>query len=96
MDSRGSLAWFGRQTHNLECVLQKGPRPEVASSNPAPGTNETSKNEKLKTNESEQLSNCMQAKQLPGVCLSQETADFSRAHPNKEPVRKGFKQTTCF
>ena len=38
LNSRGSLAWFGRQTHNLECVRKKGPRPEVASSNPAPGT----------------------------------------------------------
>jgi hypothetical protein len=51
MDSRGSLAWFGRQTHNLESVLEKGPRPEVASSNPAPGTTEISMDEKLKKKE---------------------------------------------
>ena len=37
--SRGSLAWPGRQTHNLE--NKKGQHaygPEVAGSNPAPGT----------------------------------------------------------
>ena len=36
---RGSLAWLGRQTHNLES--HKGASalyPEVAGSNPAPGT----------------------------------------------------------
>ena len=38
--SRGSLAWFGRQTHNLESTLGSDlyARPEVAGSNPAPGT----------------------------------------------------------
>ena len=36
--SRGSLAWFGRQTHNLESVKGAIVRPEVAGSNPAPGT----------------------------------------------------------
>ena len=45
---RGSLAWFGRQTHNLakdtnqmrnlETNGAKRPMPEVAGSNPAPGT----------------------------------------------------------
>ena len=41
---RGSLAWLGRQTHNLptdEISGDKGakrPLPEVAGSNPAPGT----------------------------------------------------------
>ena len=35
---RGSLAWNGRQTHNLESVAK---RPEVAGSNPAPGTKKT-------------------------------------------------------
>jgi hypothetical protein len=46
--SRGSLAWLGRQTHNLakdtnqmrnlETNGAKRPMPEVAGSNPAPGT----------------------------------------------------------
>ena len=37
--SRGSLAWFGRQTHNLENKRWPNARcPEVAGSNPAPGT----------------------------------------------------------
>jgi hypothetical protein len=45
---RGSLAWLGRQTHNLadnqnqmrnlETNGAKRPMPEVAGSNPAPGT----------------------------------------------------------
>ena len=35
---RGSLAWFGRQTHNLERKGTRRPNPEVAGSNPAPGT----------------------------------------------------------
>ncbi len=35
---RGSLAWPGRQTHNLEFARGKRPQPEVAGSNPAPGT----------------------------------------------------------
>jgi hypothetical protein len=35
---RGSLAWLGRQTHNLEFARGKRPQPEVAGSNPAPGT----------------------------------------------------------
>jgi hypothetical protein len=41
---RGSLAWFGRQTHNqismrnLELEGAKRSIPEVAGSNPAPGT----------------------------------------------------------
>ena len=38
-NSRGSLAWFGRQTHNLENKTGQSPScPEVAGSNPAPGT----------------------------------------------------------
>ena len=36
---RGSLAWLGRQTHNLESHRAKRLNPEVAGSNPAPGTN---------------------------------------------------------
>jgi hypothetical protein len=36
--SRGSLAWLGRQTHNLERKGTRRPNPEVAGSNPAPGT----------------------------------------------------------
>ena len=36
---RGSLAWLGRQTHNLERKGTRRPNPEVAGSNPAPGTN---------------------------------------------------------
>ena len=36
LKSRGSLAWLGRQTHNLES--EGSDRPEVAGSNPAPGT----------------------------------------------------------
>jgi hypothetical protein len=35
---RGSLAWLGRQTHNLEFARAKRPQPEVAGSNPVPGT----------------------------------------------------------
>jgi hypothetical protein len=35
---RGSLAWLGRQTHNLERKGTRRPNPEVAGSNPAPGT----------------------------------------------------------
>jgi hypothetical protein len=35
---RGSLAWLGRQTHNLEFARGKRLQPEVAGSNPAPGT----------------------------------------------------------
>jgi hypothetical protein len=35
---RGSLAWLGRQTHNLESKGTRRPNPEVAGSNPAPGT----------------------------------------------------------
>ena len=36
---RGSLAWLGRQTHNLENKRWPNARcPEVAGSNPAPGT----------------------------------------------------------
>jgi hypothetical protein len=35
---RGSLAWLGRQTHNLESHRAKRLNPEVAGSNPAPGT----------------------------------------------------------
>jgi hypothetical protein len=38
MRCRGSLAWLGRQTHNLEFARGKRPQPEVAGSNPAPGT----------------------------------------------------------
>ena len=38
MESRGSLAWLGRQTHNLERQGTRRPIPEVAGSNPAPGT----------------------------------------------------------
>jgi hypothetical protein len=34
--SRGSLAWLWRQTHDLESI--NGASPEVAGSNPAPGT----------------------------------------------------------
>jgi hypothetical protein len=36
---RGSLAWLGRQTHNLEIKGLKRSIPEVAGSNPVPGTN---------------------------------------------------------
>ena len=36
---RGSLAWLGRQTHNLEIQGLKRSIPEVAGSNPVPGTN---------------------------------------------------------
>jgi hypothetical protein len=42
---RGSLAWLGRQTHNLAKQMRNletnganRPMPEVAGSNPAPGT----------------------------------------------------------
>ena len=38
MRCRGSLAWLGRQTHNLESHRAKRLNPEVAGSNPAPGT----------------------------------------------------------
>ena len=38
MQRRGSLAWFGRQTHNLENKGANAHGPEVAGSNPAPGT----------------------------------------------------------
>lgn len=37
--SRGSLAWLWRQTHNLESMSPFKGGPEVAGSNPAPGTN---------------------------------------------------------
>ena len=36
---RGSLAWLGRQTHNLEIKGLNALRPEVTGSNPVPGTN---------------------------------------------------------
>jgi hypothetical protein len=35
---RGSLAWLGRQTHNLEIKGAKRLIPEVTGSNPVPGT----------------------------------------------------------
>ena len=35
---RGSLAWLGRQTHNLEIIGAKRLIPEVTGSNPVPGT----------------------------------------------------------
>jgi hypothetical protein len=37
--SRGSLAWLWRQTHDLESMSPIKRGPEVAGSNPAPGTN---------------------------------------------------------
>ena len=37
-NGRGSLAWLGRQTHNLENNGANAHGPEVAGSNPAPGT----------------------------------------------------------
>jgi hypothetical protein len=37
-ECRGSLAWLGRQTHNLETKRANRPLPEVAGSNPVPGT----------------------------------------------------------
>jgi hypothetical protein len=37
-NSRGSLAWLWRQTHNLESTSSIKRGPEVAGSNPAPGT----------------------------------------------------------
>jgi hypothetical protein len=46
--SRGSLAWPGRQTHNLSTDVKSGvkrakrPLPEVAGSNPAPLTEQAS------------------------------------------------------
>jgi hypothetical protein len=45
---RGSLAWLGRQTHNLEFARGKRLQPEVAGSNPAPGTNLPQNNLNLK------------------------------------------------
>jgi hypothetical protein len=49
VNCRGSLAWLGRQTHNLVNATQmrnletingaKRQLPEVAGSNPVPGTN---------------------------------------------------------
>ena len=37
-NSRGSLAWLWRQTHDLESTSSIKRGPEVAGSNPAPGT----------------------------------------------------------